>query len=120
MGRHSENSSNFIYLEFACFKKLRLFGTDADWRIFHAFLKHSYFVCVAGAAEGGLPAFTHTLRVFNCTGVFQHTAGSSTVGEKLRTVFLTSDRHADSVLCHCNWTVSYQTIKSKPRNVKHL
>lgn len=39
--RDSENSSNFIDLEFTGLKELCLFRRDADRRIFHAFLKNS-------------------------------------------------------------------------------
>ena len=106
MGRDSENSSDLIDLEFACFEELRLLRRDADGRVFHAFFQHGNFVCIAAAAEGGLPALPHTLRIFDRTGVFQHTARSGTIGEELRAVLLAGDRHADGVLCHSDGAVA--------------
>nr|DAO53593.1 MAG TPA: hypothetical protein [Caudoviricetes sp.] len=118
--RHSENSSDFIDLEFSCFEKLRLFGRYPDWRIFHTFLKHCDFICVSAAAEGGLPTLPYTLRIFDGAGVFQHTAGCSTVSKELGSVFLTGNRHADSILRHCNGTVAHQTVKAESGNMKHI
>ena len=80
VGRNSENSSDFIDLEFACFKKLRLLRRDTDGCVLHAFFQYGNFVCIAAAAEGGLPALPHTLRIFDRAGVFQHTARSGTIG----------------------------------------
>lgn len=113
MGRNSENSSDLINLEFACFQELRLLWRDADGRIFHTFLKHCDFIGIAAAAEGGLPALPHTLRVFDSAGVFQHTARSGAVGKEFRTVFLTSDSHADSVFCHSDGAVANQAIEAE-------
>ena len=113
MGRDSENSSDFIDLEFACFKKLRLLRRDTDGCVLHAFFQYGNFVCIAAAAEGGLPALPHTLRVFDSAGVFQHTARSGAVGKEFRTVFLTSDSHADSVFCHSDGAVANQAIEAE-------
>ena len=120
VGRDSENSSNFIDLEFSCFEELCLLRRDADRRIFHTFFQYGDFVCVSAATEGGLPALTHTLRVFDRTGVFQHTARSGTVGEEFCTVFLTGNRHANGVLCHSDGTVAHQAVKTQTGNVKHF
>lgn len=87
MRRDSENSSDFIDLEFSCFEELRLLRRDADRRVFHTFFQHGDLIGVATATEGGLPAFPHTLRIFDGTGMLQHTARSSTVGEELCTIF---------------------------------
>ena len=117
---HSEDSSDFIDLEFSCFEKLRLLRRDADGRIFHAFLKHCDFVCVSTAAEGGLPALPHTLRILDRAGVFQHTARGGPIGKELCTVFLTGNRHANGVLCHSDGTVAHQAVKTQTGNVKHF
>ena len=107
MGRNSENSSNFIDLEFSCFEKLCLLRRNADWRIFHTFFQYGNLIGVAAAAEGGLPAFPHTLRVFDRAGVFQHTARCGTVGEEFRAILLTGDSHADGILRHSDGTVAH-------------
>ena len=120
MGRNSENSSDFIDLEFACFKKLRLLRRDTDGCVLHAFFQYGNFVCIAAAAEGGLPALPHTLRIFDRAGVFQHTARSGTIGEELRAVLLAGDRHADGVLRHSDGTVTDQTVKTQAGNVQHI
>src|SRR5699024_4145449 len=93
VGRHSENSSDLIDLEFSRLQKLRLFRRDADGRVFHALLQYSDLVAVAAAAEGRLPALPHPLGVFDSAGMFQHTAGSRAVGEELGPVLLTGNRH---------------------------
>ena len=59
VGRHSENSSNFIYLKLSCFKELRLFRGNTDGRVFHALFKHSDLSAVGTAAELRLPRFTN-------------------------------------------------------------
>ena len=118
--RYSENSSNFIDLELACFEELCLFGRYPYWRIFHTFLKHCDFICVSAATEGGLPAFPHTLRVFDRAGVFQHTARRSTVGKEFCSVLFAGNRHADSVLRHSDGTVADQTVKTQAGNVQHI
>ena len=82
MGRDSENSSDLIDLKFACFEELRLLRRDADGRVLHAFFQHGDLIGVAAAAEGGLPALPHTLRIFDRAGVFQHTARCRAVGEE--------------------------------------
>ena len=120
MGRHSENSSDLIDLKFSCFEELCLFRRDADGRVFHALLQHSDFIGVSAAAEGGLPAFPHTLRVFDGAGVFQHAARSGTVGEEFRTVLLTGDSHADGVLRHSDGAVTDQTVKAQTGDVEHF
>ena len=117
---HSENSSDFIDLEFACFEELRLLRRDADGRVFHAFFQYGDLIGVAAAAEGGLPALPHTLWVFDRAGVFQHTARGGAVGEELCTVFLTGNRHANGVLCHSDGTVAHQAVKTQTGNVKHF
>ena len=116
----SENSSDLIDLEFSCFEELRLLRRDADGRVFHAFFQHSDFVCITAAAEGGLPALSHTLRVFDRAGVFQYTTRSGTVGEEFCTVFFTGNRHADGVLCHSDGTVADQTVKAQTWDVKNI
>ena len=120
MGRHSENSSDFIDLEFAGLKELCLFRRDADRRVFHAFLKNSDLICVSAAAEGGLPTFTHTLRIFDGAGVFQHATGSRTICKELGSVLLAGNRHADGVLCHSNGAVANQTVKAQAWDMQHI
>ena len=120
MGRDSENSSDFIDLKFACFKKLRLLRRDTDGRVLHAFFQYGNFVCIAAAAEGGLPALPHTLRIFDRAGVFQYTARSGTIGEELRAVLLAGDRHADGVLRHGDGAVADQTVKAVSRYVEYI
>ena len=120
VGRYTENSSNFIDLEFAGLKELRLLRRDADRRVFHTFLKNSDLICVSAAAEGGLPTFTHTLRIFDGAGVFQHTTGRRTVCKELGSVLLASNRHSDSVLCHSNGAVTNQTVKAQAWDVQHI
>ena len=120
MGRDSENSSDFIDLEFACFEELRLLRRDADGRVLHAFFQYGNFVCIAAAAEGGLPALPHTLRIFDRAGVFQHTARSGTIGEEFCAVLLTGDSHADGVLRHSDGAVADQTVKAESRYVEYI
>ena len=120
VGRDSENSSDFIDLKFACFQELRLLRRDADGRVFHAFFQNGDFIGVATATEGGLPAFPHTLRIFDGTWMLQHTARSGTVGEELCTIFLAGNRHADSVLCHCDGTVADQTIEAESGDMQNF
>ena len=120
MGRHSENSSDLIDLKFSCFEELRLLRRDADGRVFHAFFQHGDLIGIAAAAEGGLPALPHPLRVFDRAGVFQHTARSGTVGKELCSVLLTGDCHADGVLRHSDGTVAHQTIKAQAGDVKNI
>ena len=120
MGRDSENSSDLIDLEFAGLKELRLFGADADRRVFHTFFQYGDLIGVAAAAEGGLPALPHTLRVFDRAGVFQHTARSGTVGKEFCAVFLAGNSHADGVLRHSDGTVAHQAVKAQTGDVKHL
>ena len=115
-----ENSSNLIDLEFSCFKELCLLRRDADGRVFHAFFQHGDFVCVAAAAEGGLPALPYTLRVFDGAGVFQHTTGRRTVSKELGSVFLTGNRHADGILRHSDGTVAHQTVKAQAGDMEHI
>ncbi len=40
--RDTENSSNFIDLEFACFQELRLFGRNTDGRVLHPPLQNGH------------------------------------------------------------------------------
>ena len=120
VGRHSENSSDLIDLEFACFEELGLLRRDADGRVFHALLQHGDFIGIAAATEGRLPAFPHTLRVFDGAGVFQHTARSGTVGEEFRAVLLTGDSHADGVLRHSDGAVAHQTVKAQAGDMEHF
>ena len=120
MGWDSENSSDLIDLEFACFEELRLLRRNADGRVFHAFFQHGNLIGIAAAAEGGLPALPHTLRVFDRAGVFQHTARCGTVGEELCAVFLTGDSHADGVFRHSDGAVTDQTVKAQTGDVKHI
>ena len=120
MRRHPENSSDFVDLELARFKKLRLFRRYGDGRVFQPFLQHSYFIAVGAAAEGGLPALPDTLRVFDRTRMLQHTARCCTVGEELRTVFLRSHCQTDCVLRHRNRRVTDQPVVAKPQHMKHI
>ena len=120
MGRDSENSSDFIDLEFACFEELRLLRRDTDGRVLHAFFQYGNFVCIAAAAEGGLPALPHTLRIFDRAGVFQHTARCSTVGEEFGSVLLAGDSHADGIPCHSDGAVADQTVKAESRYVEYI
>ena len=52
VGRDSENSSDLIDLEFACFEELRLLRRDADGRVLHAFFQHGDLIGISAAAEG--------------------------------------------------------------------
>src|SRR5699024_10101565 len=70
--------------------------------------------------KGGLPAFPDTLRVFDSTRMFQHTAGSRTVGKEFRPVLLTGNRHSDGVLCHSDGGIPHQPVKSKPWDMQHI
>ena len=117
MGRHSENSSDLIDLEFSCFEELRLLRRDADGRVFHALLQNGDLVGVAAAAEGGLPALTDTLGVFDGTGVFQNAARSRAVCEELSAVFLAGDGHADGVLRHSDGRIAHQPVKAQAGDV---
>ena len=45
-----------------------------------------YTLDPSAAAESGLPTLTHTLRVFDGAGVFQHTTGSRTICKELGSV----------------------------------
>ena len=99
---------------------MRLLRRDADGRVFHAFFQYGNFVCIAAAAEGGLPALPHTLRIFDRAGVFQHTARSGTIGEELCAVFLTGDSHADGILRHSDGTVTDQPVKAQAGDMQHI
>ena len=120
VGRHPENSSDLIDLEFSRFQKLRLLRRDADGRVLHALLQHGDLVAVGAAAEGGLPAFPHPLGVFDGAGMLQHTAGSCAVGEELSPVLLTGNRHANGVLGHGNGTVPHQPVKAQAGDVQYI
>ncbi len=120
MGRHSENSSDLIDLEFPRFEELRLFRRNADRRIFHALLQNGDLVGVAAATEGRLPALPHTLGVFDGAGVFQHAARSGAVGEELSAILLAGDCHADGVLRHSDRRVAYQAVETQTGDVQHI
>ncbi len=120
MGRHSENSSDLIDLEFSGFEELRLLRRDADGRVFHAFLQNGDLIGVAAAAEGGLPALPDTLGVFDGARVFQDPSRSRAVSEELRAVLLAGDCHADGVLCHSDGRVAHQPVKAQAGDVQHV
>ena len=120
VGRDSENSSDLIDLEFACFQELCLLRRDADGRVLHAFFQYGDLIGVAAATEGRLPALPHTLRVFDGAGVFQHTTRCGTVGEEFRAILLTGNRHADSILCHSDGAVANQAIEAESGDMQHI
>ena len=120
MGRHPEDTGDLIDLELPRFQKLRLFRGDADGRVLHALFQHGNLIAVAAAAEGGLPAFPDTLRVFDGTRMLQDAARSCAVGKELCPVFLTGNRHADGVLCHSDGGIAHQPVKAKPWDVQHI
>jgi len=120
MRRHSENSSNFIDLELACFEELRLFRRDADGRVLHALFQNGDLSAVGAAAKLGLPRIPDALRVFDSTGVLQHTTRCRAVGEELRAIFLGGNGKADCVLRHGDGAVADQAVKAKAGNMQHI
>ena len=120
MRRHSENSSNFIDLEFTSFEELRLFRGNTDGRVFHAFFKYSDLSAVGTPAELRLPRFTNLSRVFYCSRVLKHAAWRCAVRKELCAELLSRNCKPDSVLCHCNRRVANKSVKAKPGNVQHI
>ena len=120
MGRHPENAGNLIDLEFPRFQKLRLLRGNADGLIFQALLQNCDLMGICTAAKELVPAFPHFIRVFQYAGMFQHTAGGSIVGEKLRTVFLAGNRHSHRVLCHGDGRIAHDPVIAEAGNMKHL
>ena len=100
MGRHSENSSDLIYLKFPCLQKLCFVRRDGNRSIFHALFQDGNLVAVGRTAEGGVPGITHPCRVFQRSRMLQHTAGSCSVGIELTAVFLRRNCQTDGVLRH--------------------
>ena len=52
--------------------------------------------------------------------MLQHATRSRAVGEKLGSVLLAGDGHADGILGHGNGTVANQAIKAKTGDVQHI
>ena len=75
---------------------------------------------VGRTAEGFIPTVTHLRRVFQCSRMLQYTAWCSTVCIKLTAVFFSGNGKTDSILRHCNRTVSHKTVKSKTWDMKYV
>lgn len=107
MGRHSENTGDFVYLKFTCFQKLRLFGWYAHLVKLESFFQNRYLVGVC-TAELGLPAFPQAIGLirFDDTGVFKNSTGVCAVGKKGGAVILCGKGKSDGVLCHSDGRIA--------------
>lgn len=120
MRRHSENSSNFIDLEFAGFKELRLLGRNTYRSVFHALFKHSDLSAVGTSAELRLPRFTNLSRVLYSSGVFKDTARRCAVRKELSAELLGRNCKSDSVLRHCDRRVANKSVKPKSGDMQNI
>ena len=120
VGRNSENSSNFVYLKFSCFKELRLLGRNTDGSVFHALFKHSNLSAVGTSAELRLPRFTNLCGVFYRTGVFKNAAWRCAVRKELCAELLSRNCKPYSVIRHCNRRITHKPVKAKPGNMQNI
>ena len=120
MGRHSENSSDLIYLKFPCLQKLCFVRRNGNRSIFHALFQDGNLVAVGRTAEGRVPGVTHPCRVFQCSRMLQHTTWCCSVGVELTAVLLRCDCQADGILRHRNGAVTNKPVKTQSRNMKHI
>ena len=119
MRRHSENSGNFIDLEFPCLQELCFVRRDGNRCVFHAFLKDGNLVGVV-LAKAFLPGLSYGIRVLDRSGVFQKTSRSCTVCKELGTVLFRCDGKSYGIFRHCDWRISNQSVKAKTGNMQHI
>ena len=120
MRRHPEYPGDLIDLELPCFQELGLLRRYGYRRIFHAFFQNGNLVRITASAESCLPALPDSCRIFDRTGMLQHTGRCRTVRKELAAVFFRSYRKPYGVLCHSNRRISHKPVKAKPRDMQHI
>ena len=120
VGRHPENSSDFIDLELASLKELRLLRCDGDRRVLHALLQNRNLPGVLTSGEALIPALANAVRIFHRAGVFQEAARCRAVGEELRAVLLGGNGEADGILGHRNRAVADKAIEAEAGDVQYV
>ena len=67
-----------------------------------------------------MPCLAHALRVFDRTGVLQHTGGRSAVRKELRSKLFGCDGKSDCVLGHGNRAVAYETVEAQAGDMEDV